>query len=368
MILSIVIFILVLSVLVFVHELGHFLVAKACGMRVDEFAIGFPPRIWGVKKGETLYAINAIPLGGYVRIHGEGSEDDVDHDPKSFQNKSVWARIAVIVAGVVMNLLFAFLLLCILFITGSVTSGGLGLETIPGAQVKEGKVLVVQVQDKSPAQKAGLLSGDTLKQLTVTKTGEIEAVHNIKDVQALTKKWQLAGTDDISVQVDRAGTIMNLKATIASSGPALGVGIEDLSRVQLPFWRAPQGAIKVMWVTIQNTWDALGQFASNLFFHAQLDKDISGPIGIYHATASAAQQGAVSVLFLIIILSVNLALLNILPFPPLDGGKFLFLLIELIFRRRIVRQRAENTIAAAGMIVLLIIIVLVSINDIRAFF
>jgi len=336
-------------------------------MGVDEFAIGFPPRIWALKRGETTYAINWIPLGGYVKIHGENSEED-DGSSKSFQQKPAWSRILVIIAGVVMNLLFALIALSIAFSFGiTSSSSGLGLETIPGAKVSNQQVIVEQILTGSAAEKAGLQLGDVITKLVNPDSGQVTQVNTPEDLQNFSKQRQASEDRTLTVFAQRDGKAFSKTVAVAASGPALGVGIDGIDTVKLPIWRAPQGAVKVTGVIIADTWDALKEFASKLFIHAQLDQNVSGPIGIYHATSMAAQQGAMSVLFLMITLSVNLALLNILPISPLDGGKLLFLLIEFVSGRR-VHEKIENYVALAGMAALFILILLVSVNDIRNLF
>ena len=180
MLLSILIFIIVLSILVFVHELGHFAVAKWTGMKVDEFALGFPPRIWAKKKGETTYALNAIPFGGYVKIHGENPDQQDDDDPRSFDQKPVWARIAVVIAGVTMNMLFALVVLTVAYSVGFVSLPQ-DLEKVPGAQVTKGQVIISAIEKDSPADRAGLQPGDILLSLKDPSGQEI-AISSIQQL------------------------------------------------------------------------------------------------------------------------------------------------------------------------------------------
>lgn len=364
MILSIIGFIIILGVLVFVHELGHFLVAKWSGMRVDEFSIGFPPRLWSKQKGETVYSINLLPLGGYVKIHGESGEGE-DDDPRSFSKQPVWKRILVVIAGVLMNFLFAFVLLTLAFSVGFV-SVGQNLEAIPGAQIKESKVVVVEVQPKSAAEAAGIQPGDVIAEMA--GGAHLISVETTAQVQEFSKQRQAEPDHSVAIKIERNGTILNKQATLATSGPALGVQIDAAHLVQIPWYRTPGVAIREIGLIAAATWDALKGFADKLFIHAQLDQSVSGPVGIYKASSSALHQGAIATTFLVIILSINLALLNILPIPALDGGKLLFLVIELIFRRKIIAERVENTISLAGMALLIGLIILITIKDIISLF
>jgi regulator of sigma E protease len=361
MILSIFVFLFVLSVLVFVHELGHFMVAKLMKMRVDEFAIGFPPRIYARQYGDTTYAINSIPMGGYVKIHGENPEQ-ADKDPGSFQQKPVWARIAVIVAGVSMNLLFAFVVLSVAYSVGFI-SVSQNLADVPGAVVKDSQVYITQILPGSTAEHAALKPGDRVVSFTDPVTNAVTPVSSIGQMQAFTKSRQ-GNQPDLKINVERNGAPYASSVTLAPGGPALGVGLDALDTVRIPFWRAPGAALHEIGFIMKTTWDALKQFAGKLFIHGQLDKTISGPVGIYQASAAAAHQGFISVIFLMVVLSINLALLNILPIPALDGGKLFFLLTELVFRRRVIAERVENLVGVIGFSLLIILIVIVSIKDI----
>ncbi len=364
-ILTLLAFLLILGILIFVHELGHFMVAKWVGMRVDEFAIGFPPRIWARKKGETTYAINAIPFGGYVKIHGESPENQ-DEDPRSFEKKSVWARMAVIVAGVTMNLLFAFVLLTVAFSVGFVSIGQ-DLQAVPGAVVKHTQVLVSDIQPGSGADKAGLKPGDLIENF-VDASGSKTAITTVTQLVDFTKTAQQHGVTGTGILVNRDGKELTLQATIAPEGAPLGIYIQPYTVVRVPVWRAPAVAVKEMGIIVQVTWDALRGFASQLFEKAKLDPNVSGPVGIYQATGTATQAGGVATVFLIVALSINLALMNILPIPALDGGKLIFLIIEAIARKRVVGRRLESAITFAGFALLIGLILVLSVRDIIRLF
>jgi len=360
MILSLIVFILVLGVLVFVHEAGHFVVAKWTGMRVDEFAIGFPPRIFSVTRGETAYSLNAIPFGGYVKIHGEQPEEEV-HDPRAFGAKPVLSRIAVMLAGVVMNLLLAFVLLTIAFSVGF-SSIGQDLSQVKGSKITHSEVYVGQVLVGSAAQKAGLVAGDTITQIKAN--GTTTSITAPEQLQKLTADLQKAGTFSATLTYRHNGKDVTTPVTLAASGPPLGVGIVVVDTIRVPFYRAPLVALKEMRLIIELTWQALSSFAGKLVQHGQLDPNVTGPVGIYQATATATKQGFSAVLFLVIALSVNLALLNILPIPALDGGKIFFLLLELIARRRVVSEKIEQYASLIGFSALIILIIILSARDI----
>ena len=364
MILSIVTFVLVLGILVFVHELGHFLVAKWTGMRVDEFALGFPPRVFAIKRGETTYAINALPLGGYVKIYGENGLNE-EGDPRAFDRKSVWARTLVLVAGVCMNLVFAFLALCVAYTVGFPAISA-EIESIPGAVVTSGQVLVADTVAGSAAARAGVQSGDIVVSFLDPQNGKRTDIQTIDDLQAYTSSRQAAHDLSVQVTLDRDETSVTLPVSLAAAGTPLGVEVVGADSIRLPFYRTPEAAIQVINTVGTSTWYALKDFATSLF-HAKLDRDISGPVGIYKATSSAAQDGFASVVFLTVALSINLALLNILPIPVLDGGKLLFVLIEAAFKRRVIAVEVENIITTISFALLILLIGIVTLKDIGVF-
>ena len=297
MLLSLITFIIVLGVLVFIHELGHFSVAKWSGMRVDEFALGFPPRIFGFTKGETTYALNAIPLGGYVKIHGETLQAEYT-DPRSFRNRPMLNRIAVMIAGVTMNLLLAIIVLTIAFSVGF-NSISQDLATVPGAHVVRSQLLAANILPSSAAASSGIKPGDQIVGLGDTP------VKSAKELQALTKQHQATGQLSTDLRFLHEGKQIQKSVTLAAVGPALGLGLADDQSIRVPFYRAPGVALKETWAIISVTWDALRSFGAKLFVHGQLDKNVSGPVGIYQAAASAAHTGFSSVVFLLVALSLK---------------------------------------------------------------
>jgi regulator of sigma E protease len=359
--LTLVLFLLILGVLIFVHELGHFAVAKWTGMRVDEFAIGFPPRIWSKKKGETTYALNAIPFGGYVRIHGESPESQ-DEDTNSFDKKSVWSRMAVVLAGVTMNVLFAFVILTVAFSVGF-SSISQDLTKVPGAVFTQNKVLVLDLAKGGAAEKAGIKAYDIIQSFTDLATGETKTVVTLQDLTSYTKAEQVAGHLAMTMAYQRNGENLTVPVTLATEGAPLGVYIQPIESVRVPAWRAPVVAAKELWGYMGYIWDSLKGFGAQLF-HAKLDPNVSGPVGVYQATGVASSQGLASVIQLIVSLSLSLALLNVLPIPALDGGKFLFLIIEAVAGKRIVGRKFEAVVTAAGFAVLIGLILILSIRDV----
>ncbi len=356
MLINLLAFIAVLGILVAVHELGHFLAARAVGMRVDEFSVGFPPRIYKKQLGETKFSIGAIPLGGYVRVHGEGHEPDAESDPRAFDNRPVWARAFMMSAGVLMNLALAFVVLTAAFSVGF-SSTAQDLEAIPGSTVLDRKVYAAGFLDTSPARAAGVAVGDKFTQLNGQ---EVTAVSDVVDRAAAARD---AGAREVELTLERNGEEVKKLVPVAVVGPALGVYIQEQVVARVPVWRAPEVAMKESLAILDVTWTVLKRFGAGLV-GGQLAEDVSGPIGIYQATGNAAQSGWIALTYLTVALSLNLALFNILPIPALDGGKLVFLAIEGIFRRRVIPRAVEQWVGFAGFVFVIGLILVLSVRDI----
>ncbi len=355
---TLLLFILVLSLLVFVHEFGHFIVAKRMGMKVEEFGFGFPPRLWGVQRGETMYSINWIPLGGFVKIKGESGEHAGDHD--SFASKKAWQRFLVLVAGVAMNLLLAMVLFSIGYMSGlpSVVD-----ETLPNsARVSEEAITVMQVVDGSPAAVAGIVAGDEIVSVdgqvfvSDAQAREYMAQHSSEGIQLVVQKSD--GTYSTSA----------LTSEYLESVDTTGVGLAFVTTglVSYPFFQAiGQG----VWTTIQLTGEVVAAFYGlirDLIITQHVGVDLSGPVGIAVMTGQVAAMGFVYLLQFTAILSINLAIINIFPFPALDGGRVLFLFLEKL-RGRPVNQRVEIAAHNLGFMLLMVLVVLVTYKDLVTF-
>jgi regulator of sigma E protease len=353
MLVSILIFILVLSILVLVHELGHFIIARRAGVKVEEFGFGIPPRLIGKKIGETIYSINALPFGGFVRLHGEQDEEGITDPKRAFLNKSKKARALVIIAGVIMNFLLAIVAFAIVY-------------SFTGVPRDTGKLKVIDVTSGSPAQVAGIIVGDV-----ITKVGN-DPITSSDDFIAKTAALKGKRTT-FEIQRNFGGRDTATKITLtprenppAGEGP-IGVTITTMEIYYPPVWQRPFYGIyygfkdALFWgKTIVL---GLGGIIGGLF-KGQVPQDVSGPVGIFAVTTEAAKSGILTLINFIGILSVNLAILNILPFPALDGGRLLFIGIESVARRK-VSPRVEGTIHNIGMIILLTLLLLITIGDIR---
>ncbi len=359
--LTAIIFIIVLSVLIFVHEFGHFIVAKRAGMKVEEFGFGFPPRLWGVKKGETTYSINWIPFGGFVKIFGEDGQGK--NDRRSFASARVGIRVAVVVAGVLMNFLLAVVLLSV----GNAVGLRVGLiDEIQTKQAKDVKIQIIQVAASSPAEKAGLMILDEIVGFRIN--GKETPVKNVEEVQNFI--GQNKGRE-ITV-ILRSGSQQKEKTLTPRANPpagegALGVSLAATGVIKYPWYRAIERGAMDSVSALQATAMGYAGIVKKLFTTGKTGAEISGPIGIAMITGQAARLGFSYLLQFVAIISINLMVLNIIPFPALDGGRLLFIGIEKI-RGKPVPQKIENAVNTLGFALLLLLMVYVTTKDIVKFF
>ncbi len=346
-----ILFLLVLSILVFVHELGHFLFAKIFKVRVDEFALGFPPRVFSFKKGETTYSLNALPLGGYVKIHGENPEDDDNkNDKRNFQNISWWKQITILSAGVIFNILFAWFLMSLsLFIgTSKIALDGVEDKYIEG----ERKVIIHQVLKDSPADIAGIAAGDEVLFINGSSTTDI------KQVQTSIKN----APDSFSIIVSKNNATSSIKVEKMENN-TIGVGLAETATVRMGvFASAYYGAQATYNLTIQ-IFTGVVNFFGKLFTGNGSWEEVSGPVGIAKVVGSSSEEGFVSLLFVTILISISLAAMNILPFPALDGGRIVIAIIEGFTRKKL-PIKFVNTLNGIGFILLLILMLVVTVKDI----
>jgi len=355
---SLFIFIVILVALIWVHELGHFVAAKLFGIRVDEFAIGFPPRLFRVRYGETEYTFNLLLVGGYVRIHGEDPGTDA-LDKRSMAGKPRLVQAAVLVAGVTMNLMVGWLAL----------SGGYmaGMAAVPGTsafgEVRDVRATVTQVLPESPAEKAGMMAGDKIEALQ-TGAQKFESPLTAENITRF-----IGGHQDESfvIIVSRSGVekvfIAKPADGIAPGKKALGISMADVGVLQLPVHLALlQGAVSAKQVTV-STAQGLGIFFSRLARGVADWGSVAGPIGIAGAGASAVQEGFAAAAFITALISINLAIINLIPVPGLDGGRLLIVVIEGILRRP-VSPKIVTALSLAGFALLIALMLTVTYHDI----
>lgn len=325
--------VIIFCMLIFVHELGHFITAKLCGVKVNEFAIGMGPAFFKRQRGETLYALRVFPIGGYCAMEGEDEDSD---DERAFNNKPAWQRAIVLAAGSFMNLLTAILLMIIIaFYVGQATT------------------TIDVVNEDSPAYEAGIMAGDEVIALNGTElkewadlqtiVGENEGEPVVFTVLRNGQEKEITVTPEYSKETDRAIVGVNPKKEhrpIAS----VGAGVTNT------------------WNMTVMMYDLLGQLITG----DASAKDLSGPVGIVYVVNDSAKMGLIYVVYLAALLSLNLAVINMLPFPALDGGRLIFLLIRKITGRR-VTDEMEGKVHFIGIMLLMVLMVYVTWNDIVRF-
>ena len=354
---TVIIFLIVLAVLIFVHELGHFLVARWCGIRVDAFAIGFGPKIFSKKIGETTYGLNLIPFGGYVKIFGENPDDEsingADKE-RSFIHKSKLEQIAVLVAGIFFNFLFAWLLITLAYTFGVTTS----TDNFPEYKDRmvNSRIMVVTVSPASPAAKAGLRIGDELVAVSIEE---------IKNSIAESK------TNGVAIKYIREGkeSTANIIAEqgIVEGKYAIGIAMDKVSTLRLPIFTAAVESYKFTIHAITATISGLYDLVAGIFNGTSKLSSVTGPVGIAGLVGDAAKLGFTYLLMFTAIISINLGVLNLVPFPALDGGRILFVIIEAIIRRPI-KPVIANTVNAIGFSLLILLMIVITYRDIIKIF
>jgi regulator of sigma E protease len=363
---SFIIFIVILAILVLVHELGHFLIAKKSGIKVSEFGIGFPPRIWSKQKGETLYSVNAIPFGGYVKIFGEDPNEESNSGPekgRSIGSKPRLVQAAVLFGGVFFNFLFAWLLITTGYIVGLPTPVA---HSGPG-QVINPHLVITTVSPGSPAYKSGIKVGDTIVEASSGK-------YVMKEIsgQAVSNFIEAHGKDGFVMQIARGKTLFSTPQITGEEGIvqgkiAIGISMEEIGTLKLPIHQAIWEGGKTTVDTTYATAVGLLGFIKNALIGKGDFSQISGPVGIVGLVGDVSKLGLVYLLSFTAIISINLAVINLLPFPALDGGRLLFLLVEAIIRRPIAPKIA-NTLNQIGFVLLILLMVVVTFHDIVKLF
>lgn len=374
MFLTLFVFILLLAILVFVHELGHYSVAKKFGVRVDEFGFGLPPRIVGWHKNpeskkfhrigakkkfaeNTIYSLNWIPLGGFVKIKGEQGEMKQDID--SFGHKPVIQRIAILSAGVVMNVLLTVFLFTVGYIIGMPQEYD-SRDISSVAKARDIKIVFAEILQNSPAEKSGIRAGDSLLEIDGKKFSDMSEVKN----------YIASNKKELNLLVERDKKIFPAQVTPEiiqnSEHPIIGVDIVQFATVSYPWHYAFFEAVKTTGFFAKEIIFAFYNLLQNLIVKSQISVDLSGPVGIAVMTGEVTKLGFIYILQFAALLSLNLAIINFLPFPALDGGRVLFLLIEKL-RGRPVDSKIESFIHQIGLSLLLILVAFVTLKDIIRF-
>lgn len=351
-------FIVILGFLVLVHEAGHFFAARAFRIAVEEFGLGFPPKVASVARGGTIYSINAIPLGGFVKIKGEDQE--ARHEPDSFGAKPVWQRALVIVAGVTMNVVAGWFLLVILFMTGAPVESG---DAIESKYIHNQSLVVTEVLKDSPAQAAGLVVGDTIVSADDVPFERIDAFQ--------TFVHERTGIP-IALRYERGGeqyTVTLESAMLLESGVGrgvIGVGLTEVGTVRLPLHKAVVAGTIATGNYLDRIARAFARIFQGLWQGQGVGDNLGGPIAIAVATDDAIDLGFSHAVIYTAILSFNLAIINILPFPALDGGRLIFLAAEAV-RRKPSRAEIEAWFHRVGFALLILLAAVITYGDIGRF-
>jgi len=369
----VIVFILTILILVVIHELGHYFAARWFNIKVLEFGFGIPPRAWGKKIGETIWSLNWLPFGGFVRLLGEDESDkDVLDDKRSFAKQDIWKRVTVVVAGVFMNLLLAWLLFYIVLAAQGFKTQ-LPLLTdykFSGANEKKDTVILVnQVIAESPAAQAGLKQGDRI--IAINGAPVIESGKFIEDIKANAGKEVSLSVSDIQGN-DKRDTKITPRANPPEGQGALGVSLGGLETVTLSY-DSPMQKLFAGPIHSYNLIGYSGKILGDTIAYSFKEKDlapvsnaVAGPIGITAVVQQilAVENPVIPYLDFVAALSLNLAVVNVLPFPGLDGGRLFFLAIEAITRKK-THAVVEKYVHTIGLLVLLSLIVLITISDIR---
>lgn len=339
----------VLSVLIVVHEFGHYISARLFGVWVEEFGIGYPPKIKGKKIGETEYSINALPVGGFVRLHGETPGMEISKPKRAFLNQSKFARIVISLAGVFMNFLLAICFFTVIFWLTGVGRG----------------VNIVEVVDGSPAHAAGLFAGDKVVSL------DGEALVDSQDFPYYLEK-HAGNLVNIGVarEVDgeRVSVVVpvNVRAEPKKNEGYVGAVYVPETLYEPPVWQRPLVYAKYGLQETYRWTDRIVVGLGTLFkqlLSGTSSGGVAGPLGVTLTFAQAIKYGLVTTLNLAAIISINLALLNLIPFPPLDGSRVVLTLAELVVGTKIIRKH-ETRVYTVGMIILLLFVAVVTVGEI----
>ncbi len=347
MLISAVAFIVVFGLVVLAHEWGHFVTAKRAGIVVEEFGIGYPPRlkVLAVRYG-TEYTLNAIPIGGFVRMRGE----DDPSEAGSFASKSAWVRIRTLLAGPLMNLVLAAVLFTVAFVMGE--------------QIAVGKVVIKSVVVNSPAAKAGILPGDVIVAV------EGQEISNVMELIDLTSS--LLG-QEIDISLLRNGEPIQVSLVPRTQPPpgegpmGIIIGMQEgykLKTVRHPIWEAA-------WLGVHEVWSVIVLMLTgfvNMFRTGISMKDLAGPVGIFQMSGAVARTGIVNLVRFTAFLSINLFIINLLPLPALDGGRIAFILLEKLRGGKRIAPQQASFVHFIGLLLILAFTLVVSYFDILRIF
>ena len=377
---AVLVFIIFLALLILAHEFGHFLAAKKSGVRVEEFGIGYPPRLFGfyqeegkkkfvlgqkkVKSNSTIYSFNLLPFGGFVKIFGLDSQER-KKEKGSFFDVSFSKRAIILLAGVLANFLIAWLFLALAYNLGKPI---IASQEVSPAYLKDIKPRITQVFPQSPAAEAGLKIGDIISAVKLPEKKNWLKIEKSQDLIAFLKENK---TEKVQLKIKRKEKVLEKSVLVRENPPEnqgpMGIALADVGLEKLPFllsfWQAAKD-IFYFTLLISKT---IIQLVKILFSQGKVIEGVVGPVGIVIFGAQFAEASFAYLLSFIGLLSLNLAILNLLPFPALDGGRLLFLFVEKI-RRKPIPLKVENAINSLGFLLLIVLMILITFRDIKIFF
>ncbi|MEK9135026.1 MAG: M50 family metallopeptidase [Patescibacteria group bacterium] len=337
--------------LLIIHELGHFILAKKFGVKVEEFGVGYPPRLIGKKVGETIYSINLIPFGAFVRMPGETEKSD---DPRSFSSQPVLKRILIALAGVISFWIISIILFSIVFSMGTFVAIS---DEVNSEGLINPKVQIVAIAKNSPAEKAGLKPGDIITKFT-----------KVKEVQEFTEQYK---GKEVVLAIERGKEVFDVKLTPRENPPTgegmMGVALARTAFQSYPWYKAPFKGVQATYNTTGAVIEGYGDAIKKLFLRQPTGVTLTGPVGVFRLFTQASQMGASYFLQFTGTVAIYIALFNLVPIPAVDGGKILFLVIEAI-KRKPINYKIEQNITAVFFGLLILLMVFITIKDVIRLF
>ncbi len=348
-----------LVALIIIHELGHFLIAKKLGVKVEEFGLGFPPRIWGKKIGETIYTLNWIPFGGFVKIYGH--EDPVYGDPRSFSERPFWQRSLIVLGGVLVFWVVAAIILTIVMMIGAPTV----IDDSTTTDLIDPKVQIISVLEGSAAEESGLKLGDIIQKVKSKDSSALD-VNKVADIQNFS---EVNKGEEVVLTIKRGMEVFDVEMTLTVDETPIGVSLVRTDLKKYPWYVAPVKGIQATFSLTLSVIQSWIMLLGNLFTGQGLPPgvEVAGIVGIFQLFTEIGGLGVSYFLQFVAIIAIHLALINILPIPALDGGWFFFMLIEKIKGKPLNQVLVQRT-SAVFFFLLIGLMIWITIRDIVRIF